>query len=92
MLAFYSLGRHLHQQKAKQSSGMAATGTETIDPNGGLAARARQALARLTNAQKILLMVAIAASIGLAVAASTWLKQADYRILFSNVAERDGGA
>ena len=54
--------------------------------------RLRYALSRLTNQQKILLMVAIAAIIAIAVAASTWLKQADYRILFSNIGERDGGA
>ena len=54
--------------------------------------RLRYALSRLTNQQKILLMVAIAAIIAIAVAASTWLKQADYRVLFSNIGERDGGA
>ena len=57
-----------------------------------LADRARQAFARLNNQQKILLMVALAALIALAVGASTWLKQPDYRILFSNISERDGGS
>lgn len=54
--------------------------------------RLRYALGQLTNQQKILLMVAIAAVIALIVASGTWLKQADYRILFSNISERDGGA
>ena len=54
--------------------------------------RLRYALGRLTGQQKILLMVAIAALVALLVASSTWLKQADYRVLFSNIAERDGGA
>ncbi len=74
---------------------MAATGTTTQQPTEStenLTDRLRSALARLTNQQKILLMVAVAAIIALAVASSTWLKQADYRILFSNISERDGGA
>ena len=54
--------------------------------------RLRQAFDRLSNQQKIVLMVAIAGLIALAVAASTLLKQPDYRILFSNVSERDGGS
>ena len=37
-------------------------------------------------------MVAIAALAAIIVAGSTWLKQSDYRILFSNISERDGGA
>jgi Flagellar biosynthesis/type III secretory pathway lipoprotein len=54
--------------------------------------RLRHALGQLTNQQKILLMVAVAALVALIVASSTWLKQSDYRILFSNISERDGGA
>ena len=73
---------------------MAAIETTPEAPEAAenLADRVRQALARLTNQQKILLMVAIAALIALAVGASTWLKQSDYRILFSNISERDGGS
>jgi len=74
---------------------MAATGTttpQTTESTENLTDRLRSALARLTNQQKILLMVAVAAIIALAVASSTWLKQADYRVLFSNISERDGGA
>ncbi len=72
---------------------MAATGTEsTATGTDNLGDRLRYALSRLSNQQKILFMVAIAAIIAIAVAASTWLKQADYRILFSNIGERDGGA
>lgn len=74
---------------------MAATGIDTTAPIAGtdnLTDRLRSALARLTNQQKILLMVSIAAIIALIVASSAWLKQADYRILFSNISERDGGA
>ena len=73
---------------------MAATGTESpsVAATGNPLDRVRQALGQLTNQQKILLMVAIAALVALLVASSTWLKQSDYRVLFSNVSERDGGA
>ena len=73
---------------------MAATGTQT-PPSAetqGLADRIRQALARLTSQQKVILMVAIAGVIAVLVASGNWLKQADYRILFSNISERDGGS
>ena len=68
------------------------TSPEAPEVAENLADRVRQAFARLNNQQKILLMVAIAALIALAVGASTWLKQSDYRILFSNISERDGGS
>lgn len=73
---------------------MAATGTSTRTPTDAdnLTDRLRFALSRLSNQQKVLLMVALAAVIALLVASSTWIKQADYRILFSNISERDGGA
>ena len=73
---------------------MAATGIDTTAPVGAdnLTDRLRNALARLSNQQKILLMVAIAALIAIIVASNSWLKQSDYRVLFSNISERDGGA
>jgi flagellar M-ring protein FliF len=73
---------------------MATTGTNTSTTEGAdnLADRLRYAMTRLSNQQKILLMVSLAAIISLLVASSTWLKQADYRVLFSNISERDGGA
>lgn len=73
---------------------MAATRTETPSAaaTGNPLDRLRHALGQLTNQQKILLMVAVAALVALLVASSTWLKQSDYRILFSNISERDGGA
>ena len=73
---------------------MAAIGTDTQTPVGAdnLTDRLRYALTRLSNQQKILLMIAVAAIVAIFVASSTWLKQADYRILFSNISERDGGA
>ena len=73
---------------------MAAVGIEgTANPTGGkLVDRAREAFARLSNRQKVVLMVSLAAVIALLVAAATLLRQGEYRILFSNVSERDGGA
>ncbi|WP_434735504.1 hypothetical protein [Candidatus Accumulibacter necessarius] len=73
---------------------MAAAGTETT-PTAGAGNpldRAREALARLSNKQKVVLMVSIAAVIALLVAAGTLLRQSEFRILFSNIGERDGGA
>ncbi|MEI7429539.1 MAG: flagellar basal-body MS-ring/collar protein FliF [Betaproteobacteria bacterium] len=73
---------------------MAATGSTTTTPEDAdnLTDRLRNASSRLSNQQKILLMVSIAAIVALLVASNTWLKQADYRVLFSNISERDGGA
>ena len=73
---------------------MAATGTPSQVAPGSenLTERLRFAMSRLSNQQKILLMIAVAAIVALLVASNTWLKQADYRILFSNISERDGGA
>ena len=73
---------------------MAAAGSKTTENlvTGQPLARAREALARLSNKQKVVLMVAIAAVIALLVAAATLLRQSEFRILFSNIGERDGGA
>lgn len=54
--------------------------------------RLRFALSRLSNQQKVLLMLAVAALVSILVASNTWIKQADYRVLFSNISERDGGS
>lgn len=54
--------------------------------------RAREAWARLNNRQKVLFMVAIAAVIALLVVAALMFRQSEFKILFSNVTERDGGA
>src|SRR5574343_528891 len=66
--------------------------TTTAAAPGTLADRLRTAFARLSSQQKILLGVALAAIVALLVASNTWLKQADYKVLFSNIGERDGGA
>lgn len=69
-----------------------ATPPPTASGAENLPDRLRYALTRLSNQQKVLLMVTVAAIVALLVASSTWIKQADYRVLFSNVSERDGGA
>lgn len=54
--------------------------------------RLREAFGRLNSQQKILLAVALAAIIAILVGTYLWSKQPDYRILFSNISEKDGGA
>ncbi|WP_291994547.1 flagellar basal-body MS-ring/collar protein FliF [Candidatus Accumulibacter sp. ACC003] len=46
----------------------------------------------MTDRQKVVLMVSIAAVVALLVVAGSMLKQGEYKILFSNIGERDGGA
>lgn len=73
---------------------MAATTDTTANAAaaGNLTDRLRGSLAQLSNQQKIVLIVSLAIIATLLVAASNWLKQSDYRVLFSNISERDGGA
>ena len=72
---------------------MAATADNTTNKaDGDLTDRLRETLARMSNSQKVIVMVAIAAFIALLVASTTWIKNSDYRVLFSNISERDGGA
>jgi len=51
-----------------------------------------QGFFRLTNAQKVVLLVGVAAAVAITVAFVSWARTPDYRVLFSNVADRDGGA
>ena len=73
---------------------MAAAGIDTPEAAGAgnPLARAGAALARLSNQQKVLLIVSLAAVIALVVTAVMVFRQGDYRVLFSNIGERDGGA
>lgn len=61
----------------------------TADSTAG---RLRQALARLDSQQKLVLMLSVAAVITLLVGTALWSKHGDFRVLFSNISERDGGA
>ena len=72
---------------------MAATQDTTANAGtADLIGRLRQALARLDNQQKVVLIFAIAATIAVLVGGTLWARQGDYRVLFSNINERDGGA
>jgi flagellar M-ring protein FliF len=54
--------------------------------------QARLALNRLSSQQKVALIVSLAAAIAVLVGGLMWARAGDFRVLFSNVAERDGGA
>ncbi|MDR1276756.1 MAG: flagellar M-ring protein FliF [Candidatus Accumulibacter sp.] len=64
----------------------------TPTPTLNLADRLRAMLARLDNQQKILLMVTSAIIVALVVVSALWFHEEEYRVLFSNLSERDGGA
>jgi flagellar M-ring protein FliF len=51
-----------------------------------------QGFFRLTNVQKVVLLVGVAAAVAITVAFVSWARAPDYKVLFSNVADRDGGA
>ncbi len=73
---------------------MAAT-TDTLadtPPPGNPVERLREAFNRLDGQQKMGLMVAIAAIIAIIVGTVLWSQQPDWKVLFSNIAEKDGGA
>jgi len=73
---------------------MAAT-TETTAgtaPDANPVARLREAFNRLGEQQKILFMVAVAAIVAVIVGTTLWSKQPDWKVLFSNLTEKDGGA
>lgn len=66
--------------------------TENITEPGPAPSPLAQALARLTGPQKIGLMVAIAAIIAIVVGSMMWTQAPEYRVLYSNLSDRDGGA
>jgi flagellar M-ring protein FliF len=72
---------------------MAATTDTTAGnaPPESQVQRLREAFNRLSERQKIGLAVAIAAIIALIVGSILWSRQPDYKVLFSNLDERDGG-
>lgn len=72
---------------------MAAT-TETTAgnaPAGNPLERLRDAFDRLGSQQKLVFMVATAAMIAIIVGAILWSRQPDWKTLFSNLNEKDGG-
>jgi len=71
-----------------------AASTETMagsTPAENPLERLREAFNRLNGQQKIGLAVALAAIIAVLVGAILWSQQPDFRILFSNLNEKDGG-
>src|SRR5215510_11998727 len=66
------------------------TGPGTLSSGQGIAALAR-GFGALGNAQKVGLLVAVAAAIALVVVAFLWARTAEYRVLYSNLSDRDGG-
>ena len=74
-----------------------ATDTHAQEPPAhpemtGLMGRAREAWDRLDQRQKILFLAALGAVIALIIASALMFRAPSYRILFSNISERDGGA
>lgn len=73
---------------------MAAT-TETTAgtaPGANPLERLREAFNRLGEQQKIIFMVAVAALVAVIVGSILWSRQPDWKVLFSNLTEKDGGA
>ena len=73
---------------------MAAT-TETMAgtaPDANPVERLRQAFNRLGEQQKMIFLVGVAALIAVIVGSILWSRQPDWRVLFSNLNEKDGGA
>nr|MBL8412052.1 flagellar M-ring protein FliF [Dechloromonas sp.] len=73
---------------------MAAT-TETTAgtaPGTNPVERLREAFNRLGEQQKIIFLVAVAAVVAIVIGAILWSRQPDWKVLFSNLTEKDGGA
>lgn len=73
---------------------MAAT-TETTAGNAPAtnpAERLRDAFNRLGSQQKIIFMVAVAAIVAVIVGTILWSRQPNWKVLFSNLTEKDGGS
>lgn len=72
---------------------MAATTETTADttPGGNPAERLRAAFNRLSEQQKVLFLVGLAAIVAIIVGVILWSQQPDWKVLFSNLSEKDGG-
>jgi len=54
--------------------------------------RLRDAFNRLGSQQKLLFLVGVAAMVAVLVGTALWSRQPDWKVLFSNLSEKDGGA
>ncbi|HET7061696.1 MAG TPA: flagellar basal-body MS-ring/collar protein FliF [Nitrosospira sp.] len=68
-----------------------AVDTETVTISGSQGFM-RSFLGRISSQQKIVLMLASSTIIALAAGGWMWGKTPDYKVLFSNISDRDGGA
>jgi flagellar M-ring protein FliF len=68
-----------------------AVDTETVTISGSQGF-IRSFLDRISSQQKIVLMLASSAIVALAAGGWMWGKTPDYKVLFSNISDRDGGA
>ena len=50
------------------------------------------ALERLRSSPKIILLISASAAISIIIALIFWAKSPDYRVLYSNISDQDGGA
>lgn len=72
-----------------------AASTETIadtPPGANPLERLREAFNRLGEQQRIIFLVAVAALVAVVIGAVLWSRQPDWKVLFSNLNEKDGGA
>jgi flagellar M-ring protein FliF len=72
-----------------------ATATDTTEgytPAANPLDRLRQAFNRLGEQQKIIFIVALAALIAVVIGGAMWSQQPNWKVLFSNLTEKDGGA
>jgi flagellar M-ring protein FliF len=67
-------------------------GSPPHKPPQTVTVRMQDALARLTNQQKVALIVALAMIVALLVGSWLFANQPSYKVLFSNLSERDGGS
>ncbi len=75
------------------SNGAAATGSQnsTARPAGNTPAGVERVLQQLRGNPLIMIMVAGAASVAIVVALLMWARTPDYRVLYSNLSDSDGG-
>jgi flagellar M-ring protein FliF len=63
-----------------------------LAPQQARFARLQEKFAQLSTTQKLVFMVAVASAIALSIGSWLWLTQApEYRVLYSNISDRDGG-